>query len=79
MAARDLASVVTTKWCLAMDELIEQDTERPSVDRMVIGLLVDHLRRHVLESATVGLSFTLVEVSLSVTFLHILDGPAEVA
>ena len=56
------------KRCLAVHELVEEDTESPSVDRMVVRSLLNHLRGHILQCTTIGLSLTFIEVALSVTF-----------
>jgi hypothetical protein len=36
----------------AMAHLVQQDTQRPHIDEVVVRLITDHLRRHVLQGAT---------------------------
>ena len=62
-----------------MYELIEENTKSPSVDRVVIEILVDHLWRHVLQRAAISLPFPFVEVALRVALDRVVDRPAEVA
>ena len=62
-----------------MHELIEENTKSPSVDRVVIEILVDHLWRHVLQRAAISLPFPFVEVALRVALDRVVDRPAEVA
>jgi hypothetical protein len=40
---------------IADDELVAEDAERPNVHLVVVGLVIDHLRRQIVESATEGL------------------------
>lgn len=50
-------------------QLVQKDTERPDVERVIVVLILDHLGRHVLECTAEG-----------VTLLHVvrLDAPAEI-
>ena len=48
--------------CLTVHELVQENTEGPCVNRVVIPSLLDHFWRHILQCTAIGLSFALVEV-----------------
>lgn len=42
------------EWRSAMNELVEQDAQGPDVERVIVVLVLNHLRSHVLESPAKG-------------------------
>lgn len=66
----DFARMHTREGGAAMDELVEKDAQRPNVQSVIVVLVLDHFRSHILEGAAEG-----------VPLLHVirLDAPAEIA
>ena len=44
--------LITSEWSSAMNQFVEQNTERPYVDLVVVWLRSDHFWRHILQCAT---------------------------
>lgn len=62
-----------------MHQFKQQNSESPRIDVVVVALLVDHLGSHVLQGATVSLSFSFVLKAFRVTLHLVVNSPTEVA
>lgn len=54
--AEDFLGRVALEGSLARDHFEQEDAQRPDVDLVVVGFVLDHLGRHVLISAAEGLA-----------------------
>ena len=71
--------LIPSERCIAVDQLVEQDAERPDVQLVVVLPMVDHLRCHVLECATEGVALAFVELAIVVHVHLAFTRPAKVA
>lgn len=73
-------NLISTEWRSAMDQFIEQNTERPNVDLMVMGFRCNHLGSHILECAAERIPLLIKFIFLVFLWSNLsLYAPSEVA
>lgn len=64
--------LVSFEWSFAMAQFVEENSQTPHVQQMVVRLLIDHFWGHILQSSAES-------ISLLTLIIWLLDAPTEVA
>ena len=70
--------LIASKGSITMHKLVEEDSEGPNIQLVVMLAMIDHFGSHVLESTAKSVTLTLISISIIIFIDLTLAGPAEI-